>query len=118
MIICSYILGVHLNCYLVKTQPFVLSSLYAYDIQYNRGLLTTSGTQNYFEYWLAVSTWVLTLLLCGDYFKVIGCSKVTESPEMVFWENYIAYFQKRAKILEVTKLLVRCLCRGPNRCTR
>lgn len=29
----SYLLDVHLNCYLVRTQPFVLSKLYAYDIQ-------------------------------------------------------------------------------------
>ena len=54
--VCSYVLGVHLNCYLIRTHPFVLSNLYAYDIRYNRGLLTTSGTQNYFESLLALNS--------------------------------------------------------------
>ena len=56
VIICSYVLGVHLNCYLIKTQSFVLSNLQTYDIRYNRGLLTTSGTQNYFESLLALNS--------------------------------------------------------------
>ena len=41
VIICSYILGVHLNCYLIKTQSFVLSSLFS-SVQFSRSVMSDS----------------------------------------------------------------------------